>query len=274
MNKKLIIILVLGASGIILLSSGVKNLVFKRSARLVDKADAESRKSLLDLADNYKAKGNYLKAKKMLLGFTERFPDAEEALRIAEDLNSLNINLLFSDVITDDSVLYEIKPGDTLTEIASRFNTTVGLLKRANNLKTDLILPGRSLKVNKAKFNILVNKTKNTLALKKSGGETIKTYTVSTGKDFSTPTGTFKIEEKLVSPVWYKVGAIVEPDSAEYELGSRWMGISLEGYGIHGTNDDSTIGKHITKGCVRMRNEDVIELFAIVPTGTEVVIVE
>ena len=83
-----------------------------------------------------------------------------------------------------------------------------------------------------------------------------------------------KIEEKLVSPVWYTVGAIVEPDSEEYELGARWMGLSIAGYGIHGTNDPTSIGKHITKGCVRMKNEEVEELYAIVPSGTEVTIVD
>ena len=75
--------------------------------------------------------------------------------------------------------------------------------------------------------------------------------------------------------VRYKKGeGIVDSTSPEYELGSRWMGLSEPEYGIHGTNDASTIGKHITKGCVRMRNEDVEELYAIIPSGTEVTIVE
>ena len=152
--------------------------------------------------------------------------------------------------------------------------STVELIKKSNNLKSDLIIPGRSLKVNNTNFNILVDKSDNTLTLKKSDGEVVKTYVVSTGKNFNTPTGTFRIEEKLVSPVWYKVGAIVEPDSEEYELGARWMGLSVAGYGIHGTNDPTTIGQHITKGCVRMRNEEVEELYAIIPSGTEVTIVD
>ena len=70
------------------------------------------------------------------------------------------------------------------------------------------------------------------------------------------------------------MGAVVEPGSPEYELGSRWMGLSIAGYGIHGTKDDSSIGNHITKGCVRMRNTDIEELYAVVPRGTEVIIIE
>ena len=52
------------------------------------------------------------------------------------------------------------------------------------------------------------------------------------------------------------------------------MGLTIPGYGIHGTNDESTIGSQITMGCVRMKNNDVVELFDIVKPGTEVEIVD
>lgn len=274
MNKKFIITLILIALTIILLSSVVKNAALKRSVRRVNRIDSENKQSLLSLAKNFEAEKDYLKTKQTLKKFIERSPYSDGAAKIQKDIENLNIKILFSDIMTDGSHLYKIQPGDTLAKIASRFDTTVELLKVSNNLRSDLILPGKFLKVNKAKFSILVDKSKNELTLKKSGAEIVKTYRVSTGENFSTPIGTFKIEEKLISPAWYKVGAIVEPDSPEYELGSRWMGLSASGYGIHGTKDAFSIGKHITKGCVRMRNEDVEELYAIIPAGTEVVIVE
>ena len=274
MNKKFVAIIIMAAAGIILLSTGVKNIVTQKGERLADKADLKNKKSLLASARDYEAKKKYLLARAALKELIKDFSGSPEAGKAERDIEKLNINILFSDIATDDSISYEIKPGDTLGGIAFRHNTTVELLKKANALETNLILPGKHLKVTTAKFGIHVDKATNQLTLKKDTGETIKTYTVSTGKDFVTPTGTFKIEEKLVSPVWYKVGAIVEPDSSEYELGSRWMGLSAEGYGIHGTNDETSIGKYITKGCIRMRNEDAIELYAIVPSGTEVTIVE
>jgi len=52
------------------------------------------------------------------------------------------------------------------------------------------------------------------------------------------------------------------------------MGFDLESYGIHGTNKPEELGLQITLGCVRMRNGDVEEVFDIVPTGTEVLIVD
>ena len=54
----------------------------------------------------------------------------------------------------------------------------------------------------------------------------MKTYRVSTGKDNSTPIGTFKIVSKLVNPVWYSQGAIVPPESPENVLGTRWLSLT------------------------------------------------
>lgn len=274
MNKKMVAVAFLAGIAIIFFSISVKDFISRRSARLSDAASLKSMESFLTAADEYGAKRDYLKAKGALLEFIERFPDLDGAVEAKKEIEKLNINILFSDIITRDSISYEIQSGDALSKIASRFGTTVELLKKANGLSGDLIIPGKFLKVNKTKFNIVVDKSVNTLMLKEPSGETVKTYPVSTGKDFSTPAGVFKIEEKLIKPVWYKIGAIVEPDSSEYELGTRWMGLSVDGYGIHGTKDEASIGKYITKGCVRMRNADAEELYAIVPPGTEVTIVD
>ncbi|MDD2679723.1 MAG: L,D-transpeptidase, partial [Candidatus Omnitrophica bacterium] len=104
--------------------------------------------------------------------------------------------------------------------------------------------------------------------------EIIKTYIVSTGKDNSTPVGNFKITSKLINPVWFKTGAVVPAGSPENILGTRWMGLNMPSYGIHGTTDPQSLGKPVTQGCVRMANSDVEELYAIIPIGTEVTIVD
>ncbi|MCD6539662.1 MAG: L,D-transpeptidase family protein [Candidatus Omnitrophica bacterium] len=194
---------------------------------------------------------------------------------VRRKIESLNIKILFSKIIDEDSFLYEVKPGDTLEKIAKRFGTTVELLKKANNLSSDIIRVGDKLKVTKAKFSIVVDKSQNRLFLKK-GNEIFKTYIVSTGKNNSTPAGTFKIVTKLKNPVWFRkdIGAVVPPDSPENVLGSRWLGLNIEGYGIHGTNKPNKLGEQNTQGCIRMSNKDVEELFSIVPRGIEVTIVD
>ena len=136
------------------------------------------------------------------------------------------------------------------------------------------------LKITTAKFSIVVDKSQNTLTFKSGlpfGQETeevVKTYTVSTGANNSTPVGTFKITTKIVNPPWFSGGRSIPPGDPRNILGSRWMGLTLKGYGIHGTTDDATIGTQCTQGCVRMHNADVEELYSIVPVGTEVTIVD
>ena len=55
-------------------------------------------------------------------------------------------------------------------------------------------------------------------------------------------------------------------------FGAFWMGLSDPHYGIHGTNDPSSIGRLVSRGCIRMYNEDVLELSRIVPIHTRVTI--
>ncbi|MBD3379874.1 MAG: L,D-transpeptidase family protein [Candidatus Omnitrophica bacterium] len=139
-----------------------------------------------------------------------------------------------------------------------------------NSLNSDIIRVGQKLKINAGTFSILVDKSENTLVLKKDG-EAVKTYTISTGKDNSTPVGVFRITDKVIGAPWTRPdGKVVLPGDPDYELGARWMAINEPGYGIHGTNDESTIGGQVTAGCVRMYNSDVIELYDIVTVGTEV----
>ena len=173
-----------------------------------------------------------------------------------------------------DNVDYVVEPGDSLYAIAKKFNTTVAFIKKMNGLESDTIRPDQKLKISVAKFSIWVDKSENILVLKKDGVP-FRTYSVATGKDNSTPVGVVTIVDKMVKPVWTKPGGgLVMPDSEEYELGERWLPVSIKGYGIHGTNDDASIGKQLTAGCVRMHNADVIELYDLVPIGTEVEIVD
>jgi len=216
---------------------------------------------------------DFLKAKEMYSKVIEEYPDTKFVETAQKELEELNIKILFSPLKTQNSTVYIVKAGDSLEKIAKKFNTTVGLLMRSNNLKSDLIHPGKRLKVTTAKFSLITDKSQNMLTLK-ADGEVLKVYTVATGIDNGTPVGKFKIINKLMDPVWYKTGAIVPSGSPENILGSRWMGLSEPGYGIHGTTKPESIGKHVTAGCVRMHNNDVEELYSIVPVGTEVTIVD
>ena len=230
--------------------------------------------ALLTLGDLQREQGKLLEAKASYQKILESLPDSDSASLAQERLGQINLDILFSPVVTPSDKTYVIQPGDSLAKIAARTGTTVDLLSKANHLTSSLILPGKKLKIPGGKFSIVVDKSQNTLTLK-SGEGVLKVYKVATGDPKNpTPVGTFRITNKLVDPVWYTVGAVVAPDSPQNVLGSRWMGISTPGYGVHGTRDDSSIGKSVTAGCVRMHNLDVEELYSIVPIGTEVTIID
>lgn len=213
-------------------------------------------------------------AVKLYRELIEQFPDFEQISDVEQKLWKANIKILFSPVIAGKAITYKVEPGDTLGAIARRHHTTVELIKRSNNLKSDLIRPGKRLKITTARYSVIVDKSQNLLTLK-SDGEIFKVYSVATGEFDSTPVGDYTIVEKLINPDWYKDGVGVIPaQSPENILGTRWLGLSEPQYGIHGGAQAEDLGKQLTAGCVRMVNRDVEELFAILPRGTRVVIVE
>ena len=219
------------------------------------------------------AQGKILDAKAAydkLINEQSDFKDIEQAQK---ELYDLNMKILFSDIQTPQTVLHEVKMGDTLGKICKQYNVSADLVKISNGMKTEVVRLGQKLRIWTGKFSVYANKHLNTLMLK-SGEDVLKVYSVSTGVNNSTPVGTFKITTKLENPVWFKAGAIIPPESPENVLGTRWMGFDKEGYGIHGTVAPDKIGQQVTAGCIRMRNEEVEELYKILPRGAEVTIVD
>ncbi|WP_127591949.1 L,D-transpeptidase [Paenibacillus lautus] len=91
------------------------------------------------------------------------------------------------------------------------------------------------------------------------GDIVVRTFPVAIGKMATqTPPGNYTIVNKQPNP-----GG---------PFGAYWLGLSKPHYGIHGTNDPSSIGRSVSHGCIRMYNEDVIELASLVPIHTRVTI--
>jgi len=235
--------------------------------------DLKNIETYLKEADAFLERGSLLESKEIYERLMEMPLSSNQLSTVQEKLENLNIDILLSGLNIEGSEIYEVKQGDALKKIANQYNTTVEAITKANNIKGTVIRPGMKLRVLNGNFNIFVDKSQNILILKYNG-DVVKTYNVSTGNNNSTPIGTFKIKNKLVDPVWYKDGKAIPADSPDNILGSRWMGFDLPGYGIHGTVAPQDIGKQITEGCVRMRNEEVEELYSLIPVGTEVVIVD
>lgn len=194
----------------------------------------------------------------------------ESSAGVTTPLSEAGTADFFSPAAGPGDTTYTIQPGDNLTKIARKYGTTVELLRVANGIRGDMIRAGQKLRIPKAAFSVLVDKSQNTLTLKNSE-EVVKVYRCSTGRDGITPVGTFRIVNRMVDPVWK---GIVPPGDPENPLGTRWLGFDLPQYGIHGTNEPETIGQAVTDGCVRLANNDVEELFTLLPEGTSVTVVE
>lgn len=109
-------------------------------------------------------------------------------------------------------------------------------------------------------YSIIVNISERELKLYQ-GESKKKSYPVGIGKMLTpTPTGIYNIVNKAPNP-----GG---------PFGIMWMGLSKPHYGIHGTNNPSSIGKVVSHGCIRMYNQNVLELSHAVPIGTIVTIVQ
>ncbi|MGC7846386.1 L,D-transpeptidase family protein [Desulforudis sp. 1088] len=92
------------------------------------------------------------------------------------------------------------------------------------------------------------------------GSGSLGPFPVAVGKPATpTPVGTFSILNKIVNP-----GGV---------YGSRWLGFTTQGHGIHGTNRPQSIGHAVSNGCVRMYNRDVETIFPVVAVGSPVIVV-
>ena len=104
-------------------------------------------------------------------------------------------------------------------------------------------------------------------------GQVKKVYTVAVGKPTTpSPTGTFTIARRVKNPTYSHNGKTVLPGPGN-PVGTRWMGLSVKGYGIHGTNEPRSIGKAASHGCIRMAQKDLEEIYELVSAGDTVELV-
>jgi lipoprotein-anchoring transpeptidase ErfK/SrfK len=123
-----------------------------------------------------------------------------------------------------------------------------------------------------AKRVIVVSLEDHKLALVEDG-QVKRIYPVAVGKPTTpSPVGTFSIERRVMNPTYSHNGRVVPPGPGN-PVGTRWMGLSIHGYGIHGTNEPKSIGKAASHGCIRMAKADLEELFPLVEVGDTVELV-
>lgn len=218
--------------------------------------------------------------------FTQAMEDAEWGsdawLDAAQRVGGMNVAAIFSPAPTPESEVYRVVSGDTLTTIGIRFNTTQGLLLRANNLENaNRLRLNQTLKYTPKDFEIVIELSTKRLYLLDSQG-VFNVYSVGLGKPGNDTTpGKYKIGNKEKDPTWYKPGfGPIPPGDPRNELGTRWMPLVPEeerlptDLGVHGTIDPETVGVYSSMGCPRLYNDEAEELYDLVVRSTPVTIVE
>jgi L,D-transpeptidase ErfK/SrfK len=183
-----------------------------------------------------------------------------------------------------------VRPGDSLTSIGARFGADARVIGEANGLKAPYpIYSGQTLKIENRHIvpdlkdaEIVINVPQRMLFHLGSDG-IVHAYPVAAGKaSWKTPTGDFTILTMETNPTWEVPVSIQEemrregkpvltrvPPSPGNPLGAFWLGLSLPGIGIHGTNSPASIYSLATHGCIRLHPDDIKTLFTQVSVGTK-----
>jgi hypothetical protein len=244
--------------------------------------------SAIHEVDGLMADGKWREARmKVSSLFSGALPDGERA-ELARRGLEINQKLLQDKADSPDVELYEIRQGDTLEGIAKKFknlNGVKGNLMLVNNYKENAILrEGRKVRITKGTWSVVVDKTLYTLWICYEGAP-FKAYRITIGAENKpTPVTKFTVGNKNPKPAWWPpadmkvTGKIPVPyGDPQNPLGEWWIALDHDlhhGIGIHGTNDPGSIGSKASNGCVRMLNEEVVEVAAIAYKGMFVTVVE
>jgi len=209
----------------------------------------------------------------------------EESLReqIKKQMSGLANNWLFGRTVQLGDNLcstYKVQPGDILSQVAAGFKVPYQFLMRINNIPSEKSLQaGQVIKDVHGPFHAVVYRSSYTMDLYLQNVY-VKSYRIGLGKEgHETPLGLWraKIGGKLIKPTWTdpETGKTYHADDPDYPLGSGWIALEgidsrtrgIEGIAFHGTNDEKTIGTKSSRGCIRLYNGDLVELYDMFAEG-------
>lgn len=223
----------------------------------------------LENARIYVQANDPVSARNILANSLSVLPDGAARQEVLTQMDRLNSELVFSRKAAPDSIEYVVRPGDSLEKIGKKFKISAPFIKRINYLSSDRLNIKDRLKVFQGPFSVVVDKPRFRLTVYLNG-QFVKEYRVGLGKENSTPAGEYSVRNKMVDPTWDPPGPEFKASKApDNPLGTRWIEFNKE-YGIHGTIAPDSIGKMESRGCVRMLNSDVEELYDLVVIGSKV----
>jgi len=229
------------------------------------------------------AEGKIITARNTLNDVLNMSLDPSVRETVKKRLTDLAQNWLFSRTIQlgdDLCSSYKVQPGELFSQIAIQHKVPYQFLMKINNIPDEKSLRAdQVIKVVNGPFHAIVYSSSFTMDLYLQNVY-IKTYKVGLGKPgHETPVGLWraKIGGKMVKPTWTdpETGKTYHADDPDYPLGSGWIALDgidnrtrgIEGIAIHGTNDETTIGTKSSRGCIRLYNGELVELYDIFEPG-------
>lgn len=215
---------------------------------------------------------------------------AGEAQTIRDTLMSVNKELVFSPkIIPGDPLVepYKIQSGDVIARLAPRWKVPQQFIVQINAINPSRLHVGQTVKFIRGPFHAKVTKSEFRLDvfIRNDRGDSIYvcSYPVGLGEGDSTPTGKWIIEpgRKVQNPAWAnpRTGERFDADDPKNPIGEYWLALkgtepdteNVGGYGIHGTIQPESIGNTMSMGCVRLRDADIAQLYAMLTEGESTV---
>lgn len=212
--------------------------------------------------------GQVVEAHKALSKLYWQQPDLRSSVQERIDLTAKAIYFSPQPHLQDP---YVVQAGDQLRKIASKHHVSWQYLSRLNRIDPKRLREGQKLKVIDGPFGAVVTLSDFELTLH-HGGQYVRSYACCIGKNNATPTGKFKVLNKVTNPQYTDPdGKVFSGSDPKNPLGTHWIDLG-DSYGIHGTIEPDSIGKAESRGCIRLLNADVSEVYDLLETGSEVVI--
>ena len=225
-------------------------------------------------------------------------PLTKAPLALPLDSHRFRFDPRHDDVVGEIQVV-EALPGESLPDIARRFNLGFDEIRHANpdvdtwlpGVGTKVVLPTRFVLPNAPRVGVVINlaamRLYRFLPATADGLAEVITHPVGIGREgWRTPLGATKVTRRVVGPKWYPPASIraehrkegdllpaVVPAGPDNPLGTHALKLGWPSYLIHGTNKAYGVGMRSSHGCIRLYPEDILVLFETVPVGTPVVIV-
>jgi LysM repeat protein len=254
----------------------------------MDKTSLEAQQ-LIEKALGLRDKGKLIAARDLLNEALNMKLSPQVRSGVKLQLAKLSETWLFGrEVLEGDKMTgyYLVQSGDLLAKIGKQHKVPFEALQKINSLqRPESLQAGRKIKVIHGPFNAVVNRTTFTMDLYLQNVY-VKSYKVGLGRsEHTTPTGRWIVAPggKMIKPTW------TDPDSGktyvgsdpDYPLGSRWIALEgiegdakgRTGFALHGTKEPDTIGTQSSRGCIRLFNGDVIEVYDLMEPGQSGVIV-